>query len=126
MAMGFYFPTKAGATTSWVPLKQPVFPAVEPVGYPEQLTGETAGGTLYVQDKGAKREMFELQFVRLVATDRNNALTFFNTVKKSFNTFEYEDRNAVLHTVRWMNDFDFQFVIEGRYSGTINLRKETP
>ena len=125
MGIGFYFPNKSGATASWVPLKQPVFPAVEPVDYPEQLTGETAGGTLYVQDKGTKRETFELQFVQLTATDRNNALTFFNSVKKSFNTFEYEDRNAVLHTVRWMNDFDFQFVIEGRYSGTINLRKET-
>ncbi|MCH8313405.1 MAG: hypothetical protein IID17_10510 [Nitrospinae bacterium] len=126
MAIGLYFPTKSGATTSWVPLKQPVFPAVEPVDYPEQLTGETAGGTLYVQDKGTKRETFQLQFVRLGTTDRNNALTFFNTVKKSFNTFEYEDRNAVLHTVRWINDFDFQFVIEGRYSGSIDLRKETP
>ena len=126
MAIGLYFPTKSGATTSWVPLKQPVFPAVEPVDYPEQLTGETAGGILYVQDKGTKRETFRLQFVRLGATDRDNALTFFNTVKKSFNTFEYEDRNAVLHIVRWINDFDFQFVIEGRYSGSIDLRKETP
>ena len=126
MAIGFYFPTKAGATSFWVPLSQPVFPAVAPVDYPEQLTGETAGGTLYVQDKGVKRETFELQFVRLSVTDQNNALTFFNTVKKSFNIFEYEDRNAVLHSVRWMNDFDFQFVVEGRYSGTLNLRKETP
>ncbi len=125
MAIGFYFPSKAGATTSWVPLKQPVFPAVEPVDYPEQLTGETAGGTLYVQDKGLRRETFQLQFVRLTATDRGNALTFFNVIKKSFNVFEYEDRNAVLHTVRWMNNFDFQFVIEGRYSGGIILRKET-
>lgn len=124
MGIGFYFPNKAGATTSWVPLKQPVFPASEPVDYPEQLTGETAGGTLYVQDKGMKRETFALHFVRLAQTDKNNALLFFNTIKKSFNTFEYEDRNQVLHSVRWMNDFDFQFVVEGRYSGTINLRKE--
>jgi hypothetical protein len=126
MGIGFYFPTKATATTSWVAQKQPVFPAVEPVDYPEQLTGETAGGTLYVQEKGPVRETFQLKFVRLAITDRNNALTFFNTVKKSFNAFEYEDRNAVLHTVRWMSDFDFQFVVEGRYSGTIQLRKETP
>ncbi len=126
MGIGFYFPTKAGATTTWVALKQPVFPAVEPVDYPEQLTGETAGGTLYVQDKGPLREKFQLKFVRLTVTDRDNALSFFNTVKKSFNTFEFEDRNGVLHTVRWMNDFDFQFVVEGRYSGTIQLRKETP
>ncbi len=126
MAIGFYFPNKAGATTSWVPLRQPVFPAVEPVDYPEQLRGVTAGGTLYVQDKGVKRETFAVQFVRLSATDQSNALAFFNTVRKSFSVFEYEDRNAVLHTVRWMNDFDFQFVIQGRYSGTLNLRKETP
>lgn len=126
MAIGFYFPSKAGATTSWVPLKQPVFPATEPVDYPEQLTGETAGGTLYVQDKGGKRETFALRFVRLTQTDKNNALTFFNAVKKSFNAFEFEDRNQVLHFVRWMNDFDFQLVVNGRYSGTINLRKETP
>ena len=126
MGIGFYFPTKAGATTSWVPSKQPVFPAAEPVDYPEQLTGQTAGGTLYVQDKGTKRERFVLNFVRLTQTDKNNALIFFNAVKKSFNTFEYEDRNQVLHSVRWMNDFDFQFVVEGRYSGTINLRKEMP
>jgi len=126
MGIGFYFPSKSGATTSWVSLKQPVFPAGEPVDYPEQLTGETAGGTLYVQDKGVKRETFQLQFVRLTVTDRDNALNFFNKVKKSLNAFEYEDRNAVLHPVRWMNDFDFQFVVEGRYSGTIHLRKETP
>ena len=126
MGIGFYFPTKGTTTTSWVPSKQPVFPASEPVDYPEQLTGETAGGTLYVQDKGAKRETFTLNFVRLAQTDRNNALAFFNAIKKSFNTFEYEDRNQVLHSVRWMNDFDFQFVVEGRYSGTINLRKEMP
>ncbi|VAX27376.1 hypothetical protein MNBD_NITROSPINAE05-1439 [hydrothermal vent metagenome] len=125
MGIGFYFPAKAGATTSWIPLKQPVFPAEEPVDYPEQLTGETAGGMLYVQDKGTKRESFGLRFARLTLVDRNNALNFFNTVKKSFSTFEYEDRNQVLHAVRWTSDFDFPFVIEGRYSGTINLRKET-
>lgn len=126
MPIGFYFPTKAGVTTSWVPSRQPIFPAVEPVDHPEQLTGQTSGGTLYVQEKGPIRQNFELEFARIPSADRDGALTFFNTVKKSFNTFEYEDRNAVLHTVRWMNEFDFQFVIEGRYSGIINLRKETP
>ena len=125
MATGFYFPTKAGATAQWVPSRQPVFPAVEPVDYTEQLTGETAGGTLYVQDKGPKRETFELRFARIPKSDRDTVHTFFNTVKKAFNTFEYEDRNAVLHTVRWMNVFDFELVIDGRYSGTIELRKET-
>lgn len=125
MGIGFYFPTKAGVTTQWVPVKQPVFPEIEPVDYPEQIAGETAGGSLYVQDKGVKRERFSLQFDRITQTDRDNALTFFNTVKKAFNTFEYEDPGAVLHTVRWMNEFDFQHVIQGRYSGSVELRKET-
>lgn len=125
MAIGFYFPTKAAATTQWVSSRQPVFPSSEPVNFPEQLAGETAGGTLYVQDKGPKRESFELGFVRLPKSDRDGAHTFFNTVKKAFNTFEYEDPDATLHTVRWMNEFDFERVIEGRYSGTIELRKET-
>ena len=125
MSIGFYFPTKAGATTQWVPSRQPVFPAGEPVDFPEQLTGETAGGTLYVQEKGPKRESFELRFVRMPQADRDNAHTFFNTVKKAFNIFEYEDRNGALHTVRWMNPFDFELAIEGRYSGAIDLRKET-
>jgi len=125
MPVGFYYPTKASPTTSWVPLKQPVFPAVEPVDYPEQLVGQTSGGTIYVQDKGLKQETFGVQFDRLTEADRDNALTFFTAIKKSFNTFQYEDRNAVLHTVRWMSAFDFQFVVQGRYSGGIQLRKET-
>jgi hypothetical protein len=125
MAVGFYYPTKATATSQWVPSKQPVFPAVEPVDYPEQLAGETAGGTLYVQDKGPKRERFELRFVRIPQADRDLAHAFFNAVNKSFNTFEYEDRNGALHSVRWMNPFEFELVIEGRYSGEIQLRKET-
>lgn len=124
MAPGFYFPTKAVASARWVPSRQPVFPAVEPVDYPEQLVGETAGGTLYVQDKGPKRESFELAFVRLPRSDRDAARAFYNAVKKSFNAFEYEDRNGALHTVRWMNPFDFELVVEGRYSGSIELRKE--
>ena len=125
MSIGFYFPTKSGATAQWVPSRQPVFPASEPVDFPEQLNGETAGGTLYVQDKGPKRETFELRFGRVPQSDRDSAHTFFNTVKKAFNTFEYEDRNGALHTVRWMNEFDFELVIDGRFSGTIELRKET-
>lgn len=125
MSIGFYYPTKAAATAQWVPSRQPVFPSSGPVDFPEQLTGETAGGTLYVQAKGPKRESFELHFVRLPKSDREGAHTFFNTVKKAFNAFEYEDPEAILHTVRWMNEFDFERVIEGRYSGTIELRKET-
>lgn len=124
MAIGFYYPTFAGATTSWVTTKQPAFPLSEPVDYPEQLVGQTAGGTLYVQDKGVIREKFVLNFDRLPEADRDDAYTFFIAVKKAYYTFEYSDRDSALHTVRWMNNFDFTYVVEGRYSGIIQLREE--
>ncbi len=125
MAFGFYHPNKGAPTTSWIPSTGPEFPLDTPVDYSEQLTGETAGGTLYVQDKGPKRERFNLQFTLMSQTDRDNLETFFNTVKKSFNVFEYEDGGAVLHSVRWMNEFNIKKDRPGLYSGSVLLRKET-
>ncbi len=126
MAFGFYFPTKAAPTLSWVPATGPEFPLETPVDYPEQLTGETSGGTLYVQDKGPKRESFNLEFTLMSLADRDGLLAFYNTVKKSFNVFEYEDGSAVLHSVRWMNEFNLKKDRPGLYSGSVLLRKETP
>ncbi len=124
MSFGFYFPTKAAPTAQWVPATLPDHPAVEPVDFPEQITSVTSGGTLYVQEKGNKLETFSLSFSRVSQTDRDSALAFFEAVKKSFNSFEYEDRTGALHTVRWMNLFDFQLVVFGKYSGSIELRKQ--
>ena len=125
MAFGFYFPTKAGVTTSWIPSIGPEFPLETPVDYTEQLVGETAGGTIFVQDKGPKREITPLQFKLMSVTDRDGLLTFYTTVKKAFNTFQYEDGNGALHTVRWMNEFNFKKDLPGYFSGSIQLRKET-
>jgi len=124
MSFGFYFPTKASPTAQWVPATLPDHPAIEPVDFPEQITSVTSGGTLYVQEKGNKLETFALSFSHVSQTDRDSALAFFEAVKKSFNSFEYEDRTGILHTVRWMNLFDFQLVIFGKYSGSIELRKQ--
>jgi hypothetical protein len=124
MNFGFYFPTKAAVTSQWVPATLPDHPAIEPVDFPEQITSVTSGGTLYVQEKGNKQETFSLSFSRVSQTDRDNALAFFEVIKKSFNSFEYEDRTGTLHTVRWMNLFDFQLVVFGKYSGSIELRKQ--
>ncbi|MBC8288470.1 MAG: hypothetical protein H8E42_13445 [Nitrospinae bacterium] len=124
MSFGFYYPIKSAPTAQWVPVTQPEYPAGEVLDYPEQINSVTAGGTLYVQDKGVKRETFQFNFGRMSQSDRDSAKTFFDTVKKSFNTFEFEDRNASLHTVRWMNGFNFQLVLFGKYSGSIDLRKE--
>lgn len=125
MPFGFYFPTKAAPTASWVPSTGPQYPLDTPVDYPEQLIGETAGGTIYVQDKGPKRETFDLGFKLMSQTDRDNALIFFNTVKKAFNSFEYEDGAGALHSVRWFNPFTFRKTRPFLYSGEILLRKET-
>jgi len=92
--------------------------------YPEQLTGETAGGALYVQDKGSRRERFELTFERITQSDRDTAQSFFIAVKKSFSPFEYQDAEGAVHTVRWLNGYEFQESVPGRYSGMIHLRKE--
>ena len=124
MSFGFYFPTKAAPTAQWVPVTQPEYPAGEVLDYPEQINSTTAGGTLYVQEKGSQRQTFQFNFSRVSQSDRDSAQTFFDTVKKSFNPFEFEDRNTQLHTVRWMNEFNFQLVLFGKYSGSIDLRKE--
>ncbi|MBC8284339.1 MAG: hypothetical protein H8E32_11045, partial [Nitrospinae bacterium] len=124
MSFGFYFPTQVSPTAQWVPATMPDHPAVEPVDFPEQVSSITSGGTLYVQEKGVKRETFSLSFRRISQGDRDAALVFFETVKKSFETFEYEDRTADLHTVRWMNAFDFQLIVFGKYSGSIELHKQ--
>lgn len=124
MSIGFHFPTQSAPAAQWLPAKLPRLPVRNTTDYPEQLTGETAGGTLYVQDKGLARQRFELNFERIPTSDRDAALSFFNAVRKSFNTFEYQDAEGIMHTVRWLNGFEFQETVPGRFSGTITLRKE--
>ena len=124
MSIGFYFPTLAAPALQWLPAKPPSLPTKSVIDFPEQLTGETAGGTLYVQDKGSQRQRFQLTFERISKEDRDVALVFFTVVKKSFSGFEYQDEEGILHTVRWQNAFDFQVTVPDRYSGTIQLRTE--
>ena len=124
MSIGFHFPTQAAPTAQWVPDKPPVLPARGTTDYSEQLTEETAGGTLYVQDKGPQRKRFELTFERIPTSDRDAALAFFIAVKKSFIPFEYQDAEGTLHSVRWLNEFEFQETVPGRFSGNVILRKE--
>ena len=124
MEIGFYFPTQAAPVTQWIPGKPPLLPVQGVTDYPAQLTCETAGGTFYVQNKGLQRGRFELTFERITQSDRDLAHAFFVAVKRSFSLFEYQDVEGVLHTVRWLNPFEFQETVPGRYSGTILLRKE--
>ena len=124
MAFGFYLPTKAGVTDQWVPEYSEELPSVEPVDFPEQLSASTAGGVLYVQEKGSVLETFELSFTLMTQSDRDSLYTFFrDKAKKMANSFEYEDGAGGLHKVRWMNNFNFQKTRPGWHSGTIKLRK---
>ncbi len=121
MGIAFYFPTQVSPTLSWVPPHQPLVSVSMPVDFPAQIAGETAGGILYVQDKGSRRETFELRFDRLTQAERDIALNFFDTVKKAFSSFEYLDSAGIIHAVRWVSEFDFKPVVQGRFSGAVRL-----
>jgi len=122
--IGFYHPTKAAPTTTWEPSVDPVWPDSRPADYPHNLAGETAGGTLYVQKLGVKRRHFLLNFELMPTADVTTAEAFFDAVQKQGETFEYDDGQGGLHTVRWMNGFDFPKNRPGLHSGVIELRKE--
>ncbi len=124
MKVAFYFPTQAAPTAQWAPGTAPRLPLKTSADYPAQIVGETAAGTLHVQDQGSLRETFELNFERLPWDEYDSALVFFQTVRKSFHAFEFVDASAVVHTVRWVNGFDFEESVNDRFSGTIILQKE--
>jgi hypothetical protein len=96
----------------------------EHADYPEQLLGRTAGGTVYVQDKGLRSKVFELCFEELAQSDRDTALAFFDTVKKALKTFEYRDRAGNVHSVRWVNEFLLHAGPGERYAGKIRLQQQ--
>jgi len=124
MNFGFYFPTVGAPSVQWVVSRQDGFPHVAVLNYPKQLVGETAGGTVHVQDKGSSLQTFELQFERLTREDHDTARNFFETVRQAFHVFEFVDRNGDVHTVRWVNEFDFREVAHHRFSATLQLRQE--
>jgi len=125
MPFGFYLPAKAGAAAQWEPEHGPELPLENPLDYPEQLSEKTAGGKLYIQEKGALEELFQLQFNLMSQVDRDALEIFFrDNSKKAFNTFEYDDGSGVLVLVRWMNKFNFVKVNPVWHSGSILLRRE--
>lgn len=124
MSIAFYYPTQAAPGAQWTPAKAPRFPLKTASDFPGQVVGETAGGTVHVQDSGTLAERWELVFERLTPDDHASLQAFFQTVRKSFHAFEYVDPAGAARTVRWMNDFEFEESVPGRFSGTIVLRKE--
>jgi hypothetical protein len=129
MGVEFHYPTKAGATTSWLPSTEPSYGLEEDVDYPDQVVIKTGDGSIYVQDQGSSEETFRLFFKGITTASRDSFKTFFTTVAKSLNTFEYEDRYGTLHTVRIMSKFNFKETFytadsSGWFEGSIELRKE--
>lgn len=125
MPFGFYLPTKAAATAQWEPEYGQELPNENPLDFPEQLSERTAGGKLYVQEKGVLEETFVLQFNYMSTADRDALQTFFTDhCQKSMNTFEYDDGTGTLVLVTWMNNFNFAKVKPQLHSGFILLRRE--
>ena len=124
MKIAFYFPNQAAPTAQWTPDTSPRLPIKAAADYPAQVVGETAAGTVHVQDQGGLRERFELSFERLRRDERDSAFSFYQTVRKSFNAFDYVDTSGTVHTVRWSNGFDFEETVHDRFTGTVVLQKE--
>ena len=125
MGIVFSYPTQTSPTVIWVPSKSPRYPIGHQRDFHRQVRGETAGGTVLVQDTAeAAREVFELVFDHLPQADRDQAAGFFDTVRKSAEVFDYTDLAGDNVRVRWSNAFDFKQAAFGRYSGTIELLKE--
>lgn len=125
MGIELRYPSIASPTTSWVPVYQPHWPAVEP-SQRLQLSMETGGGTYYVQDLGIVRQTFELNFIMTTKSERDLYQALFDAVVGQKNQFEFKDRFEAEHTVRLMSGRDdLVEVAQGRFSGTIILRKES-
>lgn len=95
-----------------------------------QVTSQSAGGQMFVQDRGLEIVLYTLVFERLTQADRDNLVTFWRTdVLGSLNTFTWNDLDDVDRTVRMMNNpLGPQEVgndgSAALFNVTINLREE--
>ena len=77
-------------------------------GYPvrarrRQAVGRTAGGTVYVYDKGVKTYEAELPFESLTATEKSDLVGFFeDTCQGGLQTFTYTDSNGTQRAARFI------------------------
>ena len=124
MAFSFHYPSKAAASVSWVPENGPVFPLSFPVDYPGQIVLRSGDNTLHVQEQGKIRKTVSLNFVNSSADDVSSYGNFFETVRRSFYSFEYEDLESTLYTVKIMNGFNFRKTGVKTYSGSVELEIE--
>lgn len=70
-----------------------------------QVSSQSAGGQMYVQDRGQEIITYTLTFQRISQTDHDNLVNFWRTdIGGSRDTFTWNDLNNVNHTVRMMNN----------------------
>lgn len=78
-------------------------------GYPirsirRQSLGRTAGGQVYVYDKGIAATEAILPFESLTDTEKGDLVDFFeDTAEGGMNTFTYTDSNGDAHTARFLD-----------------------
>ena len=77
-------------------------------GYPvraahRQAVGRTAGGAVYVYDKGVKTFEVELHFESLSQSEKEALAAFFkDTAEGCLQTFTYSDSNGTARTARFL------------------------
>jgi len=77
-------------------------------GYPvrarkRQVVGRTAGGAIYVYDKGVATFQVDLPFESLTDAEKAALAGFFdNTVEGGLETFTYTDSNGAARTARFI------------------------
>lgn len=73
-------------------------------GVKRQTLGRTAGGTVYVYDKGVTTYEMELRFASLCAAEKTALTNFFESVAQGAqNTFLYTDPNGTEKTARFLD-----------------------
>lgn len=124
MAFAFYYPTKGNPSASWIPENGPAFPLSTPEDYPGQIILRSGDNSIHVQEQGSLRRSVSLRFVNISSADESSYRNFFEAVKKSFHSFQFEDLDGSLHAAKIMNGFNFQKTGVLSFSGSIQLEIE--
>ena len=91
---------KSGETTVTLPDPLPGYPVR---ARQRQAVGRTAGGSVYVYDKGVDTFEVELPLESLTDAEKNALVSFFDTLAKGcLETFTYTDSNGTARTARFL------------------------
>ena len=100
-------------------------------GYPvrserRQAVGRTAGGQVYVYDKGVTTTEAILPFESLTDAEKTALAAFFaDEAEAAANTFTYTDSHAAAHTARFLDSrLDFVKVAGGVWDVRVRLELE--